>query len=67
MFIIFGWLYLSRVSYDSIELMDQVDDLMTSKAVPFRFRVFEQWDGENWRLKKNAFLGKSDRIRNASI
>lgn len=50
-----------------LQLMDQVDNLVTSKAVPFRFQTFEQWDGENWRLKENAFLEKSVRIRNASI
>lgn len=50
-----------------LQLMDQVDNLMTSKAVPLRIRAFEQWDGENWRLKENAFLEKNVRIKNASI
>jgi hypothetical protein len=45
------------------QLFDQIDDLLTATAPPFRVTEYERWTGARWELVSNAVLQKGDLIR----
>lgn len=54
---------LSLESHLHFQLFDQIDNLLTATAPPFRVKEYERWTGERWELMRNAVLRKGDLIR----
>lgn len=49
---------LSLIPHLHFQLFDQIDDLLSAKAPPFRIDSFEQWASKSWELKNHTVLEK---------